>query len=319
MRKLACLLPLAALVFACADPRVSSRGGSNEASFSDAAGSCTTSLGPETVAQADGINLTGADLDRGTAGQVYQLQEKIWETRGNWIKNEVLRKLLEKEAHKVDTNMTPEDFVSKKVDKPVSDGELLAFYNSRKAQLPKQANGDPQPFDQMKGQIKNYLEQQARSDFFEKLLADNHFQITLPQPEPPLVEGVAEGDSPATGPADAPVKIIEFADYQCPACKQASSPVHDLLKRYSGKVRLVFRDFPLTNIHQFAFRASVAAACAGQQGKYWEFHDLLFHQAPQLSVGDRRAYAKDCGLEMRKVGACMADPKPTQEVQKNSA
>ncbi len=78
------------------------------------------------------------------------------------------------------------------------------------------------------------------------------------------------------GDPNAVITIVEFADFQCPYCKQTEATLNDLLERYPGQVRLAFRDFPLGSIHPYAEKAAEAARCAGKQGKFWDFHDALF-------------------------------------------
>src|SRR5512144_2259753 len=82
---------------------------------------------------------------------------------------------------------------------------------------------------------------------------------------------------PSLGPADAPITIVEFSDFQCPFCRRFHAETyHALLDAYPGKIRFVYRDLPLTSIHPEAFPAAVAAACANEQDAYWAYHDKLF-------------------------------------------
>ena len=102
--------------------------------------------------------------------------------------------------------------------------------------------------------------------------------------EPPRATVAIPAGAPATGPATAPVTIVEFLDYQCPYCHRAQAVVDEVLQQYEGKVRFVHRDFPLDG-HAEAVPAARAARCAGEQGKFWEYHRSLLVQAGRL---DRR-------------------------------
>ena len=93
---------------------------------------------------------------------------------------------------------------------------------------------------------------------------------------------VAAND-PVKGPANAPITIIEFSDYQCPFCARVNPTLDRIRQTYPDKVRIVFKDFPLPN-HPEAPKASEAAYCAGEQGKYWEMHDRLFANQQALQV-----------------------------------
>lgn len=114
------------------------------------------------------------------------------------------------------------------------------------------------------------------------------------------------------GPADAKVTIVEFSDFECPACRVAEAPMRAILKLYEGKVRLVFKHFPLEGRHRFARPAAIASECAGKQGKFWEFHhDLYDHQQawPGEKFEDRMsAYAKNAKLDEAAWRACRQDP-----------
>lgn len=91
----------------------------------------------------------------------------------------------------------------------------------------------------------------------------------------PKVLAVSDTDS-SKGPKDAKVMIVEYSDFQCPYCGRAFPTVNQVLKEYNGKVRLVYKHFPLVSIHPHAEKAAEAAECAKAQGKFWEFHDKLF-------------------------------------------
>jgi len=116
----------------------------------------------------------------------------------------------------------------------------------------------------------------------------------------------------ALGPADAKVTIVEFSDFECPACRVAEPPMRGILKLFDGKVRLVFKHFPLERMHRHARAAAIASECAGRQGKFWEFHhDLYDHQSewPGEKFEERMAaYAKNAKLDEAAWKACRVDP-----------
>lgn len=95
------------------------------------------------------------------------------------------------------------------------------------------------------------------------------------------------------GEKDAKVTVVEYGDFQCPACGSAYQPLKDLETLYKDKsVRFVYRHFPLTQIHQFAYKAAEAAEAAGAQGKFFEMHDKLYENQTKLTDDDLRSYAK---------------------------
>lgn len=114
------------------------------------------------------------------------------------------------------------------------------------------------------------------------------------------------------GPAGAKVTVVEFSDFECPACRVAEPPMRALLKLYDGKVRLVFKHFPLERMHRFARAGAIASECAGRQGKFWEFHhDLYDHQEqwPGEKFEERMtAFARNAKLDEAAWNACREDP-----------
>ena len=122
----------------------------------------------------------------------------------------------------------------------------------------------------------------------------------------------------STGPADAPITIIEFSDYQCPFCRRWHQEVYQsLLAAYPGKIRLVYRNLPLTSIHPDAFPAAEAAMCAGEQNAYWPYHEKLF-ASELLGTEVYKQYAQELGLDMTTFEACINDHKYQQAIQTDS-
>lgn len=135
---------------------------------------------------------------------------------------------------------------------------------------------------------------------------------------PPAVRSVAEtpaseivlkiADAPSRGAKDARLVLVEFSDYQCPFCaRHVRETMPEIEREYvrTGKVRYVFRDFPLEAIHPQAFRAAEAAQCAGEQGKFWEMHDRLFAHPQELGPDALRAHAEAVGLDMKRFQRCL--------------
>jgi len=125
---------------------------------------------------------------------------------------------------------------------------------------------------------------------------------------------------PMLGKNDAPVTIVEFSDYQCPFCRRYSLTVFPVLKRDyidTGKVRYIFRDFPLTSIHQQAKKAHESAHCAGEFDKYWEMHDALFQNQKDLMVPSLKQYAAKLGLDSTIFEGCIDSGKYQADIQKD--
>jgi protein-disulfide isomerase len=121
-------------------------------------------------------------------------------------------------------------------------------------------------------------------------------------------------NSYALGPADAPITIVEFSDYQCPYCRRWHDQVYEpLLAAYPGQIKFVYRHLPLESIHPDAIPAAEAAMCAGEQDAFWQFHEKLFSSE---SLGNQiyTQYAQDLGLDLKTFESCVNDRKYQQAV-----
>ncbi len=127
-----------------------------------------------------------------------------------------------------------------------------------------------------------------------------------------------EPKGPARGPANAPITLVAFSDFQCPACRAAKHTVDRLLKEYPGRIRLVFRQYPL-EMHPDARRSAEASLCAHEQGKFWEYHDLLFEHPDALKDAQLRGYAGELGLSPGKFSECLDSGRFSQAVQADIA
>ncbi len=154
-------------------------------------------------------------------------------------------------------------------------------------------------------------------ELVERLSREAGVSVTLRPPDPPVMT-IPVGDDPAWGPPTAPVTIVEFADFECPVCKENLPVLRQLRSLYPDKVRLVYRDFPLA-AHPQARPAAEAAHCAHEQGKFWAYHDALFAQAPDLKPSDYVALAARLSLNQAEFTSCLAGARPKAAVAKDLA
>jgi protein-disulfide isomerase len=148
---------------------------------------------------------------------------------------------------------------------------------------------------------------------FEQLRKENQVAIKLSEPRKQV-----EAKGPARGPDNARVTMVEFSDFQCPFCSRAHDTVEQVMQAYAGKVRLVFRHFPL-DIHKNAAKAAEAALCANEQGKFWEYHDMLFKNQQTLEVTQLKDHANAVGLDQAKFASCLDSSKFSKAVQEDMA
>lgn len=158
---------------------------------------------------------------------------------------------------------------------------------------------------QAREQVVQYLqEQRTRSQeqsWRKEVLAGAGFRLLI---EPPRAAVAIDEKDPTRGPADAPVTVVEFSDFQCPFCSRVQGSLLKLRQTYGSRLRFVFKQLPLA-MHEHASSAAEAALCAGQQGKFWEMHDWLFSNQQQLAPDAIRAAAPELKLDAVAFGACL--------------
>ncbi len=139
----------------------------------------------------------------------------------------------------------------------------------------------------------------------------------------PVQAPQAQGQGKSKGPADAPVKIVQYSDFQCPACMYAEPLVEKILAEYPGKIQLTYMHYPLP-MHQWAGLAHQAAECASREGKFWQYHARLYSEQ-QIWSGSLNpseymlTYANELGIDLMKFGSCLSNPEVTQAILKERA
>jgi protein-disulfide isomerase len=214
----------------------------------------------------------------------------------------VLEALAKAEAAKA--GQTDEQWVKAQMDKamaalpPPSDEAIQKVWDENKSQMPPDAT-----LESMRPQIIQFLQKDQGREIamklFDELKAKANYQMLL---EEPRVVVAATG--PSKGPADAKITIVEFSDFECPFCGKAEESVTQVMEKYAGKVRIVFRHFPLS-FHPNAPKAAEASMCANEQGKFWEMHKQLFANRSALTVDDLKKHAGTIGLDQAKFNECL--------------
>jgi protein-disulfide isomerase len=210
--------------------------------------------------------------------------------------------------------MTPDAYeeaeIAKRV-KPVTDADVVAFYQANQNQM------QGRTLDSVAPAINRYLTDQQHSTARQQLVTELRkagppVRVLF---EAPRTKVDVAATDPSLGAASAPVTIVEFSDFQCPYCQRAAPTLKQLRQIYGDKVRIVWKDFPLTQIHPQAFKAAEAAHCAEEQGKFWEFHDKLFGNQQALQPDDMKKTAADMGLDATKFNACLDSSKYAERVR----
>jgi protein-disulfide isomerase len=116
-------------------------------------------------------------------------------------------------------------------------------------------------------------------------------------------------NDPTWGDKKAPIQIVEFADFECPYCRENFTTVREIMLKYPDKIYFVFRDFPLTEVHPHAEIAAESAHCVNEQGKFWAYHDKLFTNQENLDTASLKNYAREVGADLTKYSQCLASGK----------
>jgi len=243
--------------------------------------------------------------------QLLQLRNQEYEVKSRALENLVNQKLLEAEAKKkgIPIGKLLEQEVDAKAPEPTEE-ELRAVYLSQKDKLNR-------PFEEVKAQFQQSLRQsklqEARQEYLKHLREQAGVSILLRRPK---VE-VAYDPARLRGSATAPVIIVEFSDFQCPYCRQVQPTLKNLLAKYEGKVSLAYRDFPLREIHPQAQSAAEASRCAGEQGKFWKYHDLLFANPNKLNREGLVEHARNLKLDEKQFDSCVSSTKYKAKIEED--
>jgi protein-disulfide isomerase len=184
---------------------------------------------------------------------------------------------------------------------PVTEQEIETFYEANRARL----KGDEAT---VREQIRAHLQKQKlaarRGAFVQSFRSQATVVVHLKAPAVFRAEVGVDG-APIKGPSTAPVTIVEFTDFHCPFCQRVLPTLTQLESQYGDKVKLVFRDYPIDNLHPAARKAHEAARCAHDQGKFWAYHDALFANAPKASPEQLKTYAQEVGLDVVAFEQCV--------------
>jgi len=232
--------------------------------------------------------------------ELKRLELSYQRARETFIEGEV-SKLLDEQALDLEAasrKTTPEALTSAIKSVPVTDAEVQSFYDSQREEISR-------PFASIEPKIRQYLQNQAdersHRQYLDSLRAKyNAFVIMEPRREQ------VDAAGPERGPSNAPVTIVEFADFQCPYCGRLAPVLKQLLTTYPTQVRLIYRYYPLATIHPHAQQAAEAAVCASNQSKFWQMHDTLFAEQSSLDLAALKDKAARLGLDAKQFDDCLS-------------
>jgi predicted DsbA family dithiol-disulfide isomerase len=249
----------------------------------------------EVVATVSGADLTLSDLRGSEAGKLLQAEYQYYLTERKALDDLIDNKLLAEEARR--RGMTLDELLNTVIYKDVkdpTDDQLEVYYEGLDTQ---------DSFASVKSDILDHIREQrrtkARTAFEDQLRKDARISIALMPPEAQVDTSKAF----VNGASDAPVVLVEFADYQCPYCQKVNPEIEKLKKEYGSSLTVIYKDFPLP-MHSQSQKAAEASRCAGEQGKFWEYHNVLFY-SKQLEVDALKEHARVLKLDGDKFDACL--------------
>jgi protein-disulfide isomerase len=259
------------------------------------------------IARVGGDSLTMADLQQHEGGKLLQAQYQYYLTERKALEDLIDNQLLAAEARR--RNISLDQLLTTDVYKDVKDpteDQLEVYYEGLDTQ---------EPYSAVREDVLNHIRElrrtKARAAFVENLRQQAHINVMLMPPSADL----NLGQTYENGNPGAPVVLVEFADYECPYCQRVNPQIQQLKKEFGDKLTVAFKDFPLP-MHHSAEKAAEAARCAGEQGKYWEYHDVLFY-SKQLEVDDLKEHARVLKLDGDKFDTCLDSGREAAAVQKD--
>ncbi len=259
-----------------------------------------------------GQEIEAAAVDELIRPQLMELRSREQQLREQALEVLIARTLMQKEA--AARGISEDALESQEVTakSAVSVAEAKAFYDANKERFGTTPEAEALP------QIQQGLFAQRqgvrRADFAQELRKKYEVTVLL---EPMRVAVDLDG-APVRGNASAPVTIVEFSDFECPFCVRARPTVARVREAYGARVRWAFRHFPLS-FHAQAQKAGEAAACAGEQGRFWEMHDRLWASAGKLQVAELKAAASAAGLERAAFDRCLDSGQQAARVARDEA
>ena len=274
----------------------------------------------QVVAEGQGVAITLDDLQSAAAEKLEELkmqalqfeakQEKerhqILESQLNTM---VAQKLISREAS--EQGLSNQELLEKEVfsqtEKPTEE-EIENFYQANQQRL----QGSK---EQLLPMIRHYLADERKDQGYQQFVEQLKAKYAVALHFEPLRVNIVTTGHPSHGPADAPVTIVEFSDFECPYCFALWDTIKNIRQNYPDRVRLVYRHFPLVNIHPQAQKAAEASLCADEQGKFWEMHDLMFGDQSGLSVEDLAQKAQSLGLDEATFEKCLTSAQFAERVR----
>jgi protein-disulfide isomerase len=260
------------------------------------------------VAEVSGRNLTANDLQQKENGKLLQARYQYYMAQRKALENLIDDQLLANAAQA--QSLTVDQLLEKEVYKQVKDP------TEEQLQVTYEVIDTKESYEAVRPQVLEHIREgrrdKAKAAYIDGLRKQANITVLLMPPE----TSVDIAGSDVRGPRDAEVMVVEFADYECPYCEKVNPYMQQLRKEYGDKVAIVFKDFPLP-MHHKAQKAAEAARCAGEQGKFWQYHDVLFNSGGALGVPQLKEHARVLKLDGERFDQCLDNGEMAAVVKKD--
>jgi protein-disulfide isomerase len=253
---------------------------------------------PPPAATVAGKAIDLAEVDGLVRPQLMELRAREYQIRSQALDALITRELMEKEAAARGVTAEALDQAEVVAKATVAEAEVKSVYDANRARLGKASEAEG--MEQVRNALRQQRQTERRNAFARELRAKHEVKVLL---EPYRVPVELAG-APVRGNPKAAVTIVEFSDFECPFCVRARPTVKRVRDTYGDKVQWAFRHYPL-DFHPQAQKAGEAAACAAEQGRFWEMHDLLWDKPTQLQVPELKQHAGVLGLDAQAFAACL--------------
>jgi protein-disulfide isomerase len=256
------------------------------------------------IAEVNGSPILASELEQKASSRLARLRQEEYEIRRAALEELLSERLLDAEAAK--RGVSRDELIRREVESKVASPAAAIverLYEQNKARFAGQTR--EQALARVREALTERDRTQGRQAYLKQLRRSARVTSRL---EVPRIGIEVPADAPSRGPRTAPVTIVEFTDYQCPYCHRAQAVVDELLARYAGKLRFVHLDFPLDG-HPGAVPAARGARCAGEQGRFWEYHRGLMTSPGLLDDMDLKARAAKLGLQAAAFASCLSSPR----------
>jgi protein-disulfide isomerase len=270
-------------------------------------GAAVAQQSSDVIAEIGTVKLTMGDLEQQESSKLLQARFDLYQAESKALDDLIDTTLIAQKAKS--ENLTVDQLLDREVKSQVKDpteDQVRVYYEGLETD---------QPYEAVRGKIVEKIRamrtNKARAAYIKALREHSNVYVTLAPPS----TVVDLGNTDVLGPKDAPVMLVEFADYECPYCQRVAPAIKKLQEDFGGKVAVAYKDFPLP-MHAHAEKAAEAARCAGKQGQFWAFHDELF-SSKELDVDQLKAQARALKLDSAAFNKCLDGGETAAAVQQD--